>query len=90
MGSAAAEYDVLVHLKVSRESQKAMGVAAGTFRATMRRAAADQKAMNRAEIARTKAAEREKAKAKPDPKKAAKPKPKKPKPAGCDAPDCSH
>ena len=63
MGSAAAEYDVLVHLKVSRESQKAMGVAAGTFRATMRRAAADQKAMNRAEIARTKAAEREKLRA---------------------------
>ena len=59
----AAEYDVLVHLKVSRESQKAMGVAAGTFRATMKRAAADQKAMTRAEMARTKAAEREKLRA---------------------------
>ena len=63
MSGAAAEYDVLVHLKVSRESQKAMGVAAGTFRATMRRAAADQKAMTRAELARTKAADREKLKA---------------------------
>lgn len=60
---AAAEYDVLVHLKVSRESQKAMGVAAGTFRATMRKAETDQKAMARADIARTRLAEREKMRA---------------------------
>ena len=60
---AAAEYDVLVNLKVSRESQRAMAASGGAFRGVMRQAERDQQRMNRAELGRIRSTERERMRA---------------------------